>query len=407
MIEQIGFSKIASYDYFDQRKNKLKKEIHSQTKEYLLGVDEEEFKQYLIEKNKLEPLEIDFSKEFYNKPLTKKITLSDRFRNQEYEVDGYIFEIKYPFTGSSEIFEIRPSQYSNTGEKITVSNSSNTVQFDLVIHKLNPDDFKKEKEQKKSSAFANLNYANIDAKRWNNELPIHVTKYLKEAKAKYETENEFFAAINLKVDSNTNNVFAAPTIQKKVVVQPTLAKTTEFASNPIMAKEMYKDVIEAIYSSGKTMESKPSLYKGKNEEGIRDQFLFVLESRYISATSMGEAFNKGGKTDILLKYAGDGSNLFIAECKIWKGPSEFHKAISQLFDNYLTWRDSKVAVMFFVKNTDFSEVLKTIKAEAKKHLNFVKENGSNGESSFSYIFNLPQDKDKEVFLEIMAFHYID
>ena len=75
------------------------------------------------------------------------------------------------------------------------------------------------------------------------------------------------------------------------------------------------------------MERKPSLYRGKEEEDLRDQFLLFLETRYAATTGTSETFNKAGKTDILLKYE-DGTNLFVAECKWWKGEREFHAAIN-------------------------------------------------------------------------------
>ncbi|MBL7839370.1 MAG: hypothetical protein JNJ75_04455 [Cyclobacteriaceae bacterium] len=114
---------------------------------------------------------------------------------------------------------------------------------------------------------------------------------------------------------------------------------------------------------------------------------------------------RGGKTDIILKYAKDGSNLFVAECKFWHGASECLKALSQLFDRYLTWRDSKTSLILFVSNKDFTNTINSMKAEIKTHPYFVKETGSRGETSFSYIFHLPQDKNKQVFFEIMMFHY--
>ena len=112
-----------------------------------------------------------------------------------------------------------------------------------------------------------------------------------------------------------------------------------------------------------------------------------------------------GKTDILLKYSEDGSNLFVGECKFWRGASEYHKAIDQLFERYLTWRDSKVAVILFVKNKEFTAVIDTIKTETEKHKYFKSFTGNRGESSFSYKFSLPQDKDKIVYLEVMSFHF--
>lgn len=70
-------------------------------------------------------------------------------------------------------------------------------------------------------------------------------------------------------------------------------------------------------------------------------------------------------------------------------------------------RDSKVALIFFVTNKDFTNVLKSIKEEAKKNEYFVKYIDDRNDSSFSYIFRLPQDPNKEIFLEILAFHYVD
>ena len=106
-----------------------------------------------------------------------------------------------------------------------------------------------------------------------------------------------------------------------------------------------------------------------------------------------------------LKHEKDGSNLFIAECKIWHGQKQFLEAITQLFDRYLTWRDSKVALIFFVSNNDFTNVIKTARVEIAKHSYFLSECGERGESSFSYIFHLPNDKERKVYVELILFHF--
>lgn len=79
------------------------------------------------------------------------------------------------------------------------------------------------------------------------------------------------------------------------------------------------------------------------------------------------------KTDILLKNAADGSNLFIAECKFWHGAKHFKESISQLFDRYLTWRDSKVALMVFVKGTNFTTAIESIHKNVVTHEYFVRK----------------------------------
>ena len=50
----------------------------------------------------------------------------------------------------------------------------------------------------------------------------------------------------------------------------------------------------------------------------------------------------------------------MAECKIWKGQKNFTAAIEQLL-GYLTWRDSKTALLIFSRNKNFKEVLQAAK----------------------------------------------
>jgi hypothetical protein len=324
---------------------------------------------------------------------------------RHYEADVYYFTVKYLFSGSPVVFRIRPSTFILTTEEIFVNERTNIVTFSIKIYNQDAIEFNREKETKQRNAFANLENANKEVTAWNNSLIGNVNAYFSTIKSKFESENNFFAAINVKVNKDTSSVFTAPTVTKKEIPQPTVSKKKEFSSEPMMSSEMYNDILKVIYELGKNMEKKPSTYQNKDEEALRDQFLLVLETRYDSTTATGETFNRGGKTDMILKYSKDGSNLFVAECKFWHGGSEFLKAISQLFDRYLTWRDSKSALLIFVTNKEFTSVLQTIKTEIKKHPYFVKENGNRGETSLSYIFSLPQDKDKSVFFEVIAFHY--
>jgi len=400
-----SFSEISSFDFTSQLSAKIKSEIEGKGKEYILGVDEEEFKAYLIDHYTLEPLSIDYDSESVDEPTVSKEWVESRLHREKYQTEVFNFTIRYKFTGSSVLFRVQPSSWTMTSAEISVNEQSSTVSFSFKLYKKDPEEFKRTKSDYQRRAFTNLGNTNQVAISWMQSLPGTVNSLFQQQKNKYLQENDFFTAINVKVNKDTTSVFTAPTIKKKIIPQPSVSKHKEFSSEPMMAKEMYDDILKVIYDLGKSMEKKPSTYKEKDEEGIRDQFLLVLETRYDSTTASGETFNRGGKTDIILKYAKDGSNLFVAECKVWRGASEFHKAISQLFDRYLTWRDSKAALMLFVTNRDFTNVIDTIKKETPNHPYFLKSTGTRGETSFSFHFHLPQDKDKVVFLEIIAFHY--
>lgn len=397
-----AFTLIYWSDYIQKFYEQIKNEILSRDKDYILKVDEEEYIQYLISKYYPEPLIILTDTEHFDEPRKSKEMIPDRFGYKN-ECESLLFTIKYKFTGNSELFKVIPNPYNHSTYEIFISGSE--VSFNFKIYKQDPAEFNREKSNCYSLAFANLAYLNQNLTELQKDFEQKIISIFQQEKNKYKSENDFYAAINLKVDPNTTSLYTVPTIKKKIIPQPTISKTKEFSSDPMMATEMYNDIIKVIYDLGKSMEKKPSIYKGKDEEGLRDQILLFLETRYESTTATGETFNRGGKTDILLKYSYDNSNLFVAECKFWHGASEFSKAINQLFDRYLTWRDSKVALIIFVNNNDFTTVLQTIKTDIKTHPYYVRENGNRGESSFSYIFHLSQDNNKNVYFEIMAFHF--
>ncbi|GAB6393796.1 MAG: hypothetical protein MdMp024_0108 [Bacteroidales bacterium] len=403
-----AFAEITVSDFEIQLKNKIKEEIEKKGKEYIIGIDENDYINFLINEYTLEPLKIYTESEEIEEPITRRETRENNMLyGGMYEIEIYKFTVKYSFSGNVLLLKVQPNSYTYSMSlpqpEITVNKDKISFSFDL--YKKDAEEFKREKRSHYNNTFNNLDNINKFAAQWNQDLQSLISHIFTTLKNKYLAENDFFAAINVKVNDNTNSIFTVPTVKKKIIPQPQISKNQEFSSNPIIAQNTYEDILKVIYDFGKSMEKKPSTYQNKDEESLRDQFLLILETRYDAVTATGETFNRSGKTDILLKYANDGTNVFVAECKFWHGANEFQNAISQLFDRYLTWRDSKTALLMFVKNNDFTNVIQAIKAEAQKHPYFVKENGNKGDSSFSYIFHLPKDKDKTVLFEIIAFHF--
>ena len=126
----------------------------------------------------------------------------------------------------------------------------------------------------------------------------------------------------------------------------------------------------------------------------------MLEPNF-EGSATGETFNKAGKTDILLRH--EGSNVFIAECKFWRGQKAFLDTITQLL-GYLTWRDSKAAVIMFVPNKDFTSALKTAKQVVSEHPNYIEFVETNDETWLSYSFHLNGDRNRLVSMAIMLYH---
>jgi hypothetical protein len=172
-----------------------------------------------------------------------------------------------------------------------------------------------------------------------------------------------------------------------------------FVPEPTLDASTYHEILKVINETGIAMERLPSVYRDRDEETLRDHFIMVLSPHFQSVT--GETFNKAGKTDILIRH--DNRNLFIAECKFWDGIRSFFGTIDQVL-NYLTWRDSKAAILSFVRNKELQPVLELIETETATHPCFVKYHGRKAESWFDFELHLKDDCTRSVRLVVLCFH---
>lgn len=158
------------------------------------------------------------------------------------------------------------------------------------------------------------------------------------------------------------------------------AETSSTSSDSTLVTPIYENVVQSIRIFLKNCEQLPATYFGRDEESMRDLILSHLDAQFKGSTT-GETFNKKGKTDIIMKHRKD--NVFVAECKFWKGTSQHHKAINQLL-SYLTWRDRNTAIISFVQSTDISGVIDKIKDSTMKHKRYFKFIGAHEEGMFEF-----------------------
>jgi hypothetical protein len=137
----------------------------------------------------------------------------------------------------------------------------------------------------------------------------------------------------------------------------------------VLQDRTFIEVLDLLDDLGRDLERSATPVRGLDEESLRDIFLMGINSHY-SGFATGETFNRGGKTDILLRY--DNENLFIAECKFWDGPSVYTDAVDQLLNN-LTVRDSHAALLIFSRRQDFGTVEDRIREATMAHDRYVSE----------------------------------
>ena len=127
--------------------------------------------------------------------------------------------------------------------------------------------------------------------------------------------------------------------------------------------------------------------------------LIILQSVY--SVVVGETFNGIGKTDILIKH--DSQNVFIAECKKWKGEASLVEAFEQLF-GYIDTRLSKAAIIIFDENQNHQNTKQIISKKIPEIRGFQEQIEKFSEYGNIYKFLHPVGSGKEIHVAVLSFH---
>jgi len=80
----------------------------------------------------------------------------------------------------------------------------------------------------------------------------------------------------------------------------------------------------------------------------------------------------------------------------------FLEAVDQLL-SYLSWRDTKTAVVVFNRNKDLSAVLATIKGAMERHRHKKHGPKVEGDTRFRYVMGNPSDHHREIIVTVMVY----
>ena len=198
---------------------------------------------------------------------------------------------------------------------------------------------------------------------------------------------------------NDSIAFSPPEIRRRIVPPLPPADSEAFQPEPVLSDGHYDSILSTINNMSLVIERSPTAFEFMREEHIRIHILVQLNAQFRGAAT-GETFNYKGKTDILVRV--DNRNIFVAECKFWRGAKGLTKTIDQIL-GYLAWRDTKAAICVFSRNRKFSRVLDTIPQCVRTHPCFKRECEYSLETGFRYVLRRPGDPDKELTLTVLAF----
>lgn len=339
---------------------KVTNEINSLDNDYVLKASQTELEQYFVEKVKIDPLTLYSDKLYIKDQSGIQIDVSHDFMRgfpgERAFVRGTKLDIAIPFEGNEALWRIQASTFSISGyPEVEIRNNEIvfSINFPDDSAEANQNRIRDEIKREIKSLEDAVNYLRNDVNNHNNSAP-NVIKQVLERKIKLaQSATGVIAALGIPIKrTNAEPTFSIPAKRREKPIKLPTATTGGYKQEPVLDEKEYQYILEILCSMSLVIERNPSSFATLDEEAIRDHFLIQLNGHY-EGSATGETFNASGKTDILIRE--NNRNVFIAECKFWRGQKTFDEAIDQLL-KYLTWRDSKCALLIFNKTKDSSTI---------------------------------------------------
>lgn len=318
--------------------------------------------------------------------------------SRPFYIQGTKTVIAIPFDGEAVFFNVQPQTFTLNPPRGEISKGE--LHLTYIRTDQDGNAIRQEFQRTLSSIKEYLSSLTQSTTEFNGKLEALISELVKKRKAKLLADAGMTAAIGLpmKKRGGTPATYTVPVTRRAPKIEK-MKVTGAFKPEPALAEEDYQEILHIMKNMVKVMELSPHAFHNMGEEDIRSHFLVQLNGAY-NGQATGETFNFQGKTDILIRV--DGKNVFIAECKVWKGEKVLLATIDQLL-SYLSWRDTKSSVVIFNRNAGFTDVLSKIAEAVPTHPHFKRHDGKPDESSFRYVFSQPNDINREIVLTVLAF----
>lgn len=359
--------------------------------------------EYLLSQTRIAPIQIQLddirvSQEPRQVDVSRDQNRFIRDRSRPFHIEGTRYAYFVPFLGDPDLLQCRASAFTLSPPHANVRGQVLEFVYDMTGQPAA--EVKARFDRDLSSLQQHVGWINTDLDPFNAGLEGSATQLVEARRAKLLADRNAVAELGYPiVESKGNGTYTLPT-QRVSRPKPGLpAAKGPFKPEPALSNEDYEHILSVIQQAVRTIERSPASFATMGEENLRDLILVMLNSHY-AGSATGETFNADGKTDILIRE--QDRNVFIAECKIWKGASALAEALDQLL-GYLAWRDTKTALIVFNRNRDLTKVLEQIQPTVEGHPNHLRTLSRQDETSFAFALRHRDDTQKELLLTVLVF----
>jgi hypothetical protein len=383
-------------DVFDAQHKALREKIDGFASNYIFNVDENDLVRSLVDQFSLDTPKLNIDARTIDSSEEVRQT-RDEF-GDAYDARFNIYTVMIPFDGEAVIFTFRPNSYDYNPPRGIVEGGDLKMTFVQRLH--DAAQLKAEIEDATRQVEKYLRWSDEMIKPFNEQLETVTRQYLQYRKQKLGKDISVLAEIGIPVRKRNTipSTVVVPVQRKPIFPQPKIGSKPA-PPDPALLEAAYTNILKTMADMALVIERNPTAFKNLSEEEIRFHFLVSLNAMY-EGNATAETFSYQGKTDIQIRH--DGKPIFTAECKFWTGPKGLAETVNQLL-SYVTWRDTKAAILIFNKNKNFTQVLNQIEPTIRSHPKFVRFEGNKSETEYRFVVSHPNDVDRHVTLAVLAF----
>jgi hypothetical protein len=403
MAEEALFSRRDLHSVLEAQQKTMLEEIDRLDEGRILSASLEDLSDYFERRYRIEPLSLK-EESIQTDHGDASVDVSGRFDYDVRPGEGPVYvrgtrvSFFLPFEGEADLFECQPSPFS-TGPQASVGEKEVTLSYSRTEKDAEGigAEFRRDLTRIKTT----VERIDADVKRLNDSLRGKAKDRIENRRAKLLRDQGLVASLGFPVRRRTDapKTYTVPVVRKKVTPVMPAAGTGPFAPEPALEMKVYEETLSIMSNMVTVMEQSPRAFRTLEEEDLRTHFLVQLNGQY-EGQATGETFNFQGKTDILIRA--NGRNIFIAECKFWRGPKSLEEAIDQLL-GYASWRDTKTALVIFNRDRSLSTVLERVPEVVKGHPSFKRQLPYTSESGFRFVFGRPDDMSRELIITVLVF----
>jgi hypothetical protein len=384
------------------RSGELQRSIETIARNEILSVSEEDLVVHLISRFKVNELQLHRDRAHLEQAEIQINLSGDPWRDvlpgSPAKVPGIQVSVVVPFSGDAELFRLRSNQWSTSVPRARVG--SDEIVLGYAERQIDADAMRSRIERYLDHIEQWIRFQSGPINDFNSQLDQRARELIAARRERWLTAEGAVAAIGLPVRRREGGPtsYPVPGVRRKPKnVMPKPAPTAEFQAEFAIDENQYEEILLAITQMTDVIERSPHAFATLDEEALRTHLLVPLNSAFEGGAS-AETFNYEGKTDILIRH--QGKVVFVAECKIWKGAKTLTDAVQQI-RGYLSWRDTKAAVILFVRNRDFSAVVSKIVPAVEAAEGWKRTLGQKSETTFRFVIGHRDDSNRDITLSVV------